>query len=40
MLRAPASDPFVITVGAVDINKTSGFADDFNAPWSSYGHTA
>jgi serine protease AprX len=40
ILHAPASDPFVITVGAVDINKTAGNSDDFNAPWSSYGYTA
>ena len=40
MLYAPASDPFVITVGAVDLNQTADVADDFNAPWSSYGYTA
>ena len=40
MLYAPASDPFVITVGAVDVNGTASAADDFNAPWSSYGATA
>ncbi|HWN22570.1 MAG TPA: S8 family serine peptidase [Gaiellaceae bacterium] len=40
MLYAPASDPFVITVGALDVNATAGSADDFNAPWSSYGATA
>ncbi len=40
MLHAPASDPFVITVGAVDVNGTADTADDFNAPWSSYGATA
>jgi serine protease AprX len=40
MLYAPASDPFVITVGAVDVNGTAGTADDFAAPWSSNGHTA
>jgi serine protease AprX len=40
MLHAPASDPFVITVGAVDTAGTVGVADDFNAPWSSYGYTA
>jgi serine protease AprX len=39
MLYAPASSPFVITVGAVDTNGTVGASDDFNAPWSSYGHT-
>ncbi|HWH04850.1 MAG TPA: S8 family serine peptidase [Gaiellaceae bacterium] len=40
MLYAPASDPFVITVGAVDTNGTAGTVDDTNAPWTSYGHTA
>lgn len=40
MLYAPASDPFVITVGALDVNGTAVAADDFNAPWSSYGATA
>jgi serine protease AprX len=40
MLYAPASDPFVITVGAVDLNQTAAVSDDFNAPWSSYGYTA
>ena len=37
---APANDPFVITVGAADINGTVGTSDDFNAPWSAYGYTA
>src|ERR671936_531616 len=36
---APANDPFVITVGADDINGTPGTSDDFAAPWSSYGYT-
>ena len=40
MLYSPGSDPFVITVGALDMNGTAGTADDFNAPWSSYGATA
>jgi serine protease AprX len=40
MLYAPASDPFVITVGAVGINGTAATADDTNPSWSSYGHTA
>jgi serine protease AprX len=40
MLYAPASDPFVITVGAVGTNDTAATADDTNAPWSSYGNTA
>jgi len=40
MLYAPASDPFVITVGASDINDTVMRRDDSNAPWTSYGYTA
>ena len=40
MLFAPASSPFVITVGATDIHGTADVADDTNAPWSSYGYTA
>ena len=36
---APANDPFVITVGAVDTGNTLGLADDVAAPWSSYGYT-
>jgi serine protease AprX len=40
MLYAPANDPFVITVGASDINDTVTRSDDSNAPWTSYGYTA
>jgi serine protease AprX len=40
MLYSPASDPFVITVGATDIAGTADTADDRNAPWSSHGYTA
>jgi serine protease AprX len=36
---APGNDPFVITVGAVDIGGTKGLKDDINAPWSAYGRT-
>jgi serine protease AprX len=36
---APGNDPFVITVGAVDLTGTWNPADDFNAPWSAYGYT-
>ena len=39
VLYAPANDPFVITVGAADINGTVGTDDDVNAPWSAYGYT-
>jgi serine protease AprX len=37
--HAPANDPFVISVGALDTNGTTDPADDFAAPWSVYGHT-
>jgi len=37
---APGNDPFVITVGASDLNGTpSTRTDDFAAPWSAYGYT-
>lgn len=36
---APANDPFVITVGASDINGTVSPSDDFAAPWSAFGYT-
>jgi serine protease AprX len=36
---APADDPFVITVGAADINATNDQSDDFAAPWSASGYT-
>ena len=36
---APANDPFVITVGASDINDSTTPADDAAAPWSAYGYT-
>jgi serine protease AprX len=39
VLYAPANDPFVITVGASDVNNTSSPSDDFPAPWSAYGYT-
>jgi serine protease AprX len=38
-IAAPASEPFVITVGATDVAETAITADDTNAPWSSHGHT-
>ena len=37
--RAPANDPFVITVGAVDDHGTKDTEDDTLAPWSSRGST-
>ena len=36
---APANDPFVITVGATDMNATLEATDDFAAPWTAYGAT-
>ncbi len=39
VMYAPGNDPFVITVGAVDIGSLSGTADDSVAPWSAWGHT-
>jgi serine protease AprX len=39
VLYAPANDPFVITVGASDVNGTVATGDDFNAPWSAFGYT-
>jgi serine protease AprX len=39
VLFSPANDPFVITVGAVDVNTDSSATNDFNAPWSAYGYT-
>jgi serine protease AprX len=39
VLFAPANDPFVITVGASDVNGTRGTDDDFAAPWSAWGYT-
>jgi len=36
---APANDPFVVTVGAIDTNFTLATADDTQATWSSRGTT-
>jgi serine protease AprX len=36
---APGNDPFVITVGAADINGSIRAGDDFAAPWSAWGYT-
>jgi serine protease AprX len=36
---APGNDPFVITVGASDINDTVDTSDDTVAPWSAWGYT-
>jgi serine protease AprX len=39
-IGAPANDPFVITVGATDIESSSTQGDDIRATWSAYGYTA
>ena len=39
VLYAPGNDPFVITVGAIDLGGTKNRNDDYNAPWSAYGRT-
>ena len=39
VLFSPANDPFVITVGAVDVGRRLGTGNDVNAPWSAYGYT-
>ena len=39
VLYSPGNDPFVITVGAVDIGERVRPADDTVAPWSAWGHT-
>jgi len=39
-IGAPANDPFIITVGAVDTKLTLDRGDDNRAPWSAYGYTA
>ena len=36
---APGNDPFVITVGADDVDGSVSTNDDFAAPWSAYGYT-
>lgn len=39
-IGAPANDPFIITVGASDIESSASLPDDVRAPWSAYGYTA
>ena len=39
VLYSPGNDPFVITVGAVDMDSSIRTNDDFAAPWSAYGYT-
>jgi serine protease AprX len=37
--HSPGNNPFVITVGAVDIGGSHKLKDDSQAPWSAYGRT-
>jgi serine protease AprX len=39
VMYAPGNDPFVITVGADDVNGSISTYNDFAAPWSVYGYT-
>ena len=39
VMHAPGNDPFVMTVGAVDIGNKVAVGDDRNASWSAYGYT-
>jgi serine protease AprX len=39
VLYSPGNDPFVITVGAVDVGSAFGTLDDSVAPWSAWGST-
>jgi serine protease AprX len=39
VLYSPGNDPFVITVGAVDLGGSSRANDDQAAPWSAWGYT-
>jgi len=39
VMHAPGNDPFIMTVGAVDIGNKVALGDDSNAPWSAYGYT-
>jgi len=39
VLHAPGNDPFVMTVGAVDIGNRLARGDDTTAPWSAWGYT-
>jgi serine protease AprX len=36
---APGNDPFVMTVGAIDMGGTTSRYDDTPAPWSAWGYT-
>lgn len=39
VVHAPGNDPFVISVGALDLGDRAGLGDDGVAHWSAYGYT-
>jgi serine protease AprX len=39
VLYAPGNDPFVMTVGAMDLGSSVYSTDDTSAPWSAWGYT-
>ena len=39
VVHAPGNDPFVLTVGALDLGERPGLRDDSIAFWSAYGYT-
>jgi serine protease AprX len=39
VMYAPGNDPFVMTVGAIDLGSSSSAIDDTAAPWSAWGTT-
>ncbi|HSL64659.1 MAG TPA: S8 family serine peptidase [Gaiellaceae bacterium] len=39
VVHAPGNDPFVISVGALDLGERAGLGDDGVAYWSAYGYT-
>jgi serine protease AprX len=39
VLYAPGNDPFVMTVGAIDLGSGYSAGDDTAAPWSAWGYT-
>ena len=39
VMHAPGNDPFVMTVGAVDLGQSYYRSDDTAAPWSAWGYT-
>jgi len=39
VMYAPGNDPFVMTVGAIDLGTSTYSSDDTAAPWSAWGNT-